>query len=85
MGFSQGQADVVPRDRSPDRATAASFGTRTFTVNPMLSTLPTLMVTAVYYAWCVYRREQRLRDRVLRERVTYLLWVLATGIDDWAA
>ena len=54
-------------------------------VNPMLSTLPTLMVTAVYYAWCVYRREKRLRDRVLRERVTYLLWVLATGMDDQAA
>jgi len=54
-------------------------------VNPMLSTLPTLMVTAVYYAWYVYRREKRLRDRVLRERVTYMLWVLATGIDEQVA
>ena len=54
-------------------------------VNPMISTLPTLMVTAVYYCWYVYLRERRRRDQVLRERVTYLLWVVAQGIDEQAA
>ena len=56
-----------------------------FLVNPMLSTLPTLMVTAVYYGWYVYLREKCRRDRVLRERVTYMLWVMATGCDEQAA
>ena len=51
----------------------------------MLSTLPTLMVTVVYYCWYVYLRELRRRDQVLRERVTYMLWVIAQGIDECAA
>ena len=82
----------IPRHRlAPSRATAprprdrSLLLTRMFPVTPMLSTLPTLMVTAVYYGWYVYLREMRRRDRVLRERVTYMLWVAAVGSDDRAA
>ena len=46
-------------------------------MDPMVSTLPTLLVTAIYYCWHVYHREQRRRIRLLRERVTYMLWVMA--------
>jgi hypothetical protein len=54
-------------------------------MDPMLSTLPTLMVTAVYYCWHVYHREMHRRNRVLRERVTYMLWVMAQRMDEQAA
>jgi hypothetical protein len=54
-------------------------------MDPMTSTLPTLMVTAVYYLWHVYQREKLRRGRLLRERVTYMLWVIAQGIDEQAA
>ena len=54
-------------------------------MDPMLSTLPTLLVTAIYYAWHVYLREQHRRRRLLRERVTYMLWVAALGMEEQAA
>jgi len=55
-------------------------------VNPMISTLPTLLVTSIYYLWCIYHRERLRRLRVLRERVAYMLWVVADRIpDDQAA
>jgi len=50
-----------------------------FSVNPMIATLPTLAVTAIYYCWHVLYLEKRRRDRVLRERVTYMLWTMALG------
>jgi hypothetical protein len=40
-------------------------------------TYPTLAVSAIYCIWQVYRRALALRERVLRERVAYMLWVLA--------
>ena len=54
-------------------------------MDPMVSTLPTLMVTAVYYCWHVYRTEMRRRNRLLRERVTYMLWVISQRMDEQAA
>lgn len=54
-------------------------------MNPMLTTLPTLVVTGIYYFYYVCRREQHRRARVLRERVAYLLWVVAQGAEDRAA
>jgi hypothetical protein len=51
----------------------------------MLSTLPTLLVTTIYYAWCVYHREGLRRARLLRERVAHMLWVMAERIPDEAA
>jgi hypothetical protein len=40
-------------------------------------TYPTLAVSAIYCIWQAYRRVLALRERVLRERVAYMLWVLA--------
>ena len=40
-------------------------------------TYPTLAVSAIYCIWQAYRRALALRDRVLRERVAYMLWILA--------
>ena len=47
----------------------------------VLTAVPTLAVSAVYCLWNVYRLAQFQRDRKLRERVAYLLWVAATEAD----
>jgi hypothetical protein len=67
------------------RAAAAGNSDKDVHVNPMLSTLPTLLVTSIYYFWCVYHRERLRRARLLRERVAFLLWVAAERIPDEAA
>jgi hypothetical protein len=48
---------------------------------PLLASLPTLSVSAIFCIWSAYRRFLQ-RNRVLHERVAYLLWVVATCIDD---
>jgi hypothetical protein len=49
----------------------------------MITTLPTLAVTAIYYCWHVLYLDQCRRKRVLRERVAYMLWTMA--MDERAA
>src|SRR5207248_6869261 len=36
---------------------------------------PTLAVSAIYCIWSAYHRVHRQRQRLLRERVAYMLWV----------
>jgi hypothetical protein len=48
----------------------------------MITTIPTLTVSTIYLAWDACRRQQERRDRLLRERVAYMLWVAATSGDD---
>jgi hypothetical protein len=48
---------------------------------PFLATLPTLSVSAIYCIWSAYQRF-RQRQRVVRERVAYLLWVMAMRFDE---
>lgn len=38
---------------------------------------PTLAVSTIYCIWAAY---QRKRERALREKVAFLLWVLADGM-----
>ena len=54
-------------------------------MDPMVSTLPTLLVTAIFYCWHVYQCEKRRRIRLLRERVAHMLWVMAVGTEELAA
>jgi hypothetical protein len=44
-------------------------------------TIPTLAVSAAYCIWNAYRMALLRQDRVLRERVAYMLWV-ASGQDE---
>ena len=52
----------------------------------MLATLPTLTVSSIFLAWNASRRRARSNERLLRERVAYMLWVAAhdgePGFDD---
>jgi hypothetical protein len=40
-----------------------------------------LVVALLYYIWRSYHHARLARQRVLRERVAYLLWVIAERID----
>jgi hypothetical protein len=50
-------------------------------MQPVLASVPTLAVTAVFYVWHAYRRVQFQQRRRLCERVAYMLWVMA-NLDD---
>lgn len=40
-----------------------------------------LTVALLYYTWRAYHQTRIARDRVLRERVAYMLWVVAERMD----
>jgi hypothetical protein len=42
--------------------------------------LCTLAVVGIYCIWRVYVQAQVRRQRTLRERVTYMLWVMANQV-----
>jgi hypothetical protein len=54
------------------------------TMFPIVPSMPAIAVSMIYCLWQVYcRQEQRRiqqRRRLQRERVTYLLWCLATRV-----
>ena len=45
----------------------------------LLCSVPTLAVSAIYCLWQFHGELLRQRNRVLRERVAYMLWVMATN------
>jgi hypothetical protein len=40
-----------------------------------------LTVALLYYTWRAYHQARLTRERVLRERVAYMLWVVAERMD----
>ena len=46
----------------------------------MQAILPTLAVSVIYCVWQAYVRAQLRREGVLRERVAYMLWIVASRI-----
>ena len=51
-------------------------------IQPILTALPTIAVATVYCFWHVYALALKQRERRLRARVSYMLWVMANGIDE---
>jgi hypothetical protein len=43
----------------------------------MFGTVASLAVASIYYLWKVYFQAACQRQRLLRERVAYMLWVAA--------
>ena len=39
-----------------------------------------LSVALLFYSWRTYHRNQERQDKTLRERVTYMLWVMANNV-----
>ena len=51
-------------------------------MQPLLSALPVMSITTIFYAWNLYRHTMaQERQRVLCQRVAYMLWRAA----DYAA
>ncbi len=48
-------------------------------MQPLWSNVAVLAVTAIFYVWRAHSQVSLRRDRRLRERVAYMLWVAATG------
>ena len=46
-------------------------------LQPVLAALPTLAVATVYCFWHLYEAALKKKERRLRERVTWMLWVMA--------
>ena len=42
--------------------------------------MPTLAVSAIYCLWHQHVQRQQRRDSVLRQRVAYMLWVMANRV-----
>jgi hypothetical protein len=49
---------------------------------PLLCSVPTFAVSLIYCCYHAYRHALLRRDRVLRERVAYMLWVMAGCVDE---
>jgi hypothetical protein len=45
----------------------------------MMTALPAVTVSAIFLLWNACRREQLRRQRLLCQRVAYMLWVVAHG------
>jgi hypothetical protein len=46
-------------------------------MNLLLCSLAALAVAGLYYSWRDYHGARERRHRTLRERVAYMLWVMA--------
>jgi hypothetical protein len=46
----------------------------------LITSYPTLAVSAIYCIWQTYWRARRLHEQILRERVTQMLWAAAGEI-----
>jgi len=50
-------------------------------LQPVLSALPTLAIATVYCLWHARAQALQLKQRLLRERVTWMLWVMANDVE----
>ncbi len=50
-------------------------------MQPLYSQVALLVITMSFFVWRVYTEGRVRRDRVLRERVAYMLWVAADCMD----
>jgi hypothetical protein len=48
-------------------------------MQPIVPSLAALAVAAIFYTWRAWQQAQTRRERLLRERVAYMLWVMATN------
>ena len=49
-------------------------------MQPIVTNMAALAVATLYYLWRAHYQTQQRRDRVLRQRVAYMLWVMADQI-----
>jgi hypothetical protein len=49
-------------------------------MQPIVTNMAALTVATLYYLWRAHYQTRQRRDRVLRQRVAYMLWVIAERI-----
>ena len=49
-------------------------------MQPLYSAFTALAVTSIYVVWQRYTEAQVRRERTIQERVTYMLWVMASQL-----
>ena len=47
-------------------------------MNPLVASMATLAVSVIFCVWRAYSRTQQRRQRQLRQRVAYMLWMAAS-------
>lgn len=50
-------------------------------MHPMAGSIAALAVASIYFVWRRYIQIMQRHHRTLRERVAYMLWVMAMQID----
>jgi hypothetical protein len=49
-------------------------------MEPIVTNMAALAVATLYYVWRAHYQTRRNRARILRERVSYMLWVMAERV-----
>ncbi len=49
-------------------------------MQPIVTNMAALAVATLYYLWRAHHQSRQRRERTLRERVVYMLWVMADQI-----
>jgi hypothetical protein len=47
-------------------------------MQPVFTSMAALAVASIFYTWRAWQQTQYQRERTLRERVAYMLWIMAT-------
>jgi hypothetical protein len=50
-------------------------------MHPMAGSIAALAVASIYFVWRRYLQFQQRQERTLRERVAYMLWIMAMQIE----
>jgi hypothetical protein len=50
-------------------------------MQPILTSVPALAVSAIYCLWHIHWRLRLQRVRLLHERMAYMLWVMANRVE----
>jgi hypothetical protein len=51
-------------------------------MNVVVCACSALSVALLFYGWRSYQSKNESRQKVLRERVTYMLWVMANSVPE---
>ena len=49
-------------------------------MQPIVTNMAALAVATLFYVWRAHSQTRRQRERVLRQRVAYMLWVMAEQV-----
>jgi hypothetical protein len=54
-------------------------------MQPIVTSVAALAVASIFYTWRAWAQVQARRNQTLRQRVTYMLWVMANREEECVA